>query len=163
MQLNIILYILKCIVGCALVFVLSWILNYPDISWCLISVILVLTPDSAEAVPLAVTRIKANFIGGIASVICLLALAPTPISITLAIVLSIIGCYYFNLMTGSRAAIAAVIIIMMHGIEYDQPFFWTATLKRLLAVVIGCLIGLLVTVLFHRNIVSGKSGMESEN
>jgi uncharacterized membrane protein YgaE (UPF0421/DUF939 family) len=128
------------------------LLHYPDISWCLISVILVLTPDNTEAVPLALTRIKANIVGGVASILCLLALAPTPLTIILAIIVTIVSCYFFRLMTGSRAAIAAVIIIMMHGMEYTEPFFWTATIKRLLAVIAGCFIGLLITLLFHRRL-----------
>jgi uncharacterized membrane protein YgaE (UPF0421/DUF939 family) len=129
----------------------------------LISVILVLTPESTEAVPLAVTRIKANVIGGIASVLCLLALLPTPLSIIFAMILTIIGCYIFKLMSGSRAAIAAVIIIMMHGMEYHLPTFWEATIKRLLAVILGCVIGLLVTLIFHRRLSSNSKLSEKEN
>jgi uncharacterized membrane protein YgaE (UPF0421/DUF939 family) len=162
MPVNLLIYIAKCIAGSAIVFLLSWLLDYSDISWCLISVILVLTPESSEAVPLAVTRIKANFIGGIASVLCMLFLAPSPLTIILAMVLTIFGCYFFNLMTGSRAAIAAVIIIMMHGLEYRMPDFWTGTLKRLLMVIIGCIIGLLVTIIFHRRLTVKNEGAKSQ-
>ena len=151
MPLNFVIYIAKCVAGCAIVFWLSWLLDYPDISWCLISVILVLTPESSEALPLALTRIKANIIGGIASTICILLFSPTPVSIILAIIISIFGCYFFKLMTGSRAAIAAVIIIMEYGLQYDLPDYWSGTLKRMLSVVTGCFIGLIVTLIFHRN------------
>jgi uncharacterized membrane protein YgaE (UPF0421/DUF939 family) len=149
------------VTGSLIVFFLSWIFNYSDISWCIISVMLVLTPEGGEAIPLAITRIKANLIGGLASVLCLIALPPMAVTIILAIVLTIVGCYFFNLMAGSRAAIAAVIIIMIHGIEYDLPDFWSATLKRILAVIIGCVIGLLVTLLFHGN-VARKSNVRNQ-
>lgn len=159
---SIFVYIAKCVTGCGVVFLLSWLFDYPDISWCIISVILVLTPESNEAVTLAVTRIKANIIGGIASVLCLLILPTVPLTIILAIVLTIIGCHFFNLMAGSRAAIAAVIIIMMHGLEFDQPFFWTATIKRLVSVIIGCLIGLIVTLAYHKKLLNNSEPVKSQ-
>jgi uncharacterized membrane protein YgaE (UPF0421/DUF939 family) len=146
------LYIGKCITATVVVFILSMILHYPDYSWCLISAILVLTPESSEALPLALTRIKANFIGGSVSIICLLVPLPMQPMMIVAMVISILGCQYFKLMTGSRAAIAAVIIIMLHGQEHQEPFFWITTFKRLAAVIIGCIIGLLVTMLFHRKL-----------
>ena len=123
---------------------------------------LVLTPESNEAIPLAITRIKANLIGGAASFLFLLFLPPNAFTIILVITISILVCYFFNLMSGSRAAIAAVIIIMFHGIEYSHESFWTVTLSRILSVIVGCVIGLLVTILFHREylkkkIVSGKT------
>jgi uncharacterized membrane protein YccC len=160
---NLLLYIGKCITGSIVIFVLSWLLNYPDYSWCLISVILVITPESSEAIPLALTRIKGNFIGGIAAMVCLFIPAPVQYLMLLAMVITIIGCQYFKLMTGSRAAIAAVIIIMLHGQEYHQANFWELSIKRLLAVVVGCAIGLLVTILFHGRVHSGTTKKEAEN
>ena len=143
------LYMSKCISGCLLVFFLASIFHYEDFSWCMISVLLVLTPESKEAIPLAQTRIKANIIAGIVSLVCLLMGSPTLLTIVLAIILTILCCYAFNLMSGSRSATAAVIIIMLHGLEYDMPFFWTATIERVISVITGCTIGLLITLIFH--------------
>jgi uncharacterized membrane protein YgaE (UPF0421/DUF939 family) len=112
---------------------------------------LVITPERKEAIPLAITRIKANLIAGIASLACLLISSPTMLTIMIAITITIICCYFLNLMTGSRSAIAAVIIIMMHGIENTQPFFWASTIERVGSVVIGCFIGLIITLAFHLN------------
>lgn len=144
------LYIVKCVSGGLLVFLISWLINYKDFSWCIISVMLVLTPESNEALALAITRIKANFIGGLVSILFILMNLPLYLSISLSVVLTILACNHFKLMTGSRAAIAAVIIIMMHGEEYSHPNFWSNTLQRLASVILGCLIGLLVTVIFHQ-------------
>ena len=154
---NLILYIAKCVTGSALVFFLSWVFNYPDITWCLISVILVLTPESNEAIPLAITRIKANLIGGVTSFLFLLILPPNAVTIILVITISILACYFFNLMAGSRAAIAAVIIIMFHGIKYSDLSFWAVTLERIFSVIVGCIIGLLVTIIFHREFFRRKN------
>ncbi len=147
---GILLYILKCIFGCLIVFLISWLINYNDITWCMISVILVITPDSDESIPLAITRIKANIIGGLASLLCFLINLPIAVSILSAIVITIAACYFFNLMSGSRAALAAVIIIMLHGEQYNQPDFWSITFQRLISVIAGCLIALIVTFLFHK-------------
>ena len=147
---DLIIYILKCVIGCVIVFLLSALFNYPDISWCIISVMLVLTPDNNEAMPLAITRIKANLIGGAVSTLCLLIASANPVTITMAIIISIIICHLLNVMSGSRAAIAAVIIIMLHGLEYNEPRFWAITLERVISVIAGCVIGLLVTLLFYK-------------
>ena len=147
---NLFLYIAKCVSGSLLVFLISWLINYKDFSWCMISVMLVLTPESSEAMSLAITRIKANFIGGLVSILFILLNLPLYLSISLSVVLTILACNHFKLMTGSRAALAAVIIIMMHGEEFSHPNFWSITLQRLGSVIVGCLIGLLVTIIFNQ-------------
>src|SRR5215469_12520271 len=97
---QLILYIAKCITGIGLVFFLSWLFNYPDYGWCIISVILVLSPDSKEAVPLAVTRIKANLIGGASALLFLLFGIANAITISVAMALTIVLCYILKLMAG---------------------------------------------------------------
>ena len=159
---NLLIYISKCVTGCIVIFLLSWFFNYPDITWSIISVMLVLTPESDEAIPLAITRIKSNLIAGAASLLFLLFFPANPITIIVVIIVTILLCYKFKVMTGSRAAIAAVIIIMFHGIEYSERSFWSVTSERISSVVIGCTIGLLVTILFHKKLLkkhflSGKT------
>ncbi len=150
---NLLIYISKCVTGCIVIFLLSWFFNYPDITWSIISVMLVLTPESDEAIPLAITRIKSNLIAGAASLLFLLFFPANPITIIVVIIVTILLCYKFKVMTGSRAAIAAVIIIMFHGIEYSERSFWSVTSERISSVVIGCTIGLLVTILFHKKLL----------
>ncbi len=150
---NLLLYILKCVTGSGIVFFLSWLFNYPDISWCVISVILVLTPESREAIPLAITRIKANLVAGVSSFVFLMFFPANAFSIIAAMIITILGCYKFKVMAGSRAAIAAVIIIMMHGMETNQTDFWNITLQRIGLVIAGCIIGLLVTLVYHRDFI----------
>lgn len=157
---NLLLYIAKCVTGCIVIFLLSWLFNYPDITWIIISVMLVLTPESKEAIPLAITRIKSNLIAGVTSLLCLLFFPATAITIIIVIVITILICYRLNIMTGSRSAIAAVIIIMLHGMQYDQLNFWTVTLQRIGSVVVGCILGLVITLLFHRNFLKKSFSQE---
>lgn len=62
-------YVAKCLVGVTLVFGAASCWDYHDITWCLVSVLLVLSPDSRETMPLA--RTKANFVAAGVSGLCL--------------------------------------------------------------------------------------------
>lgn len=147
---SIILYAAKCVTGWLLVYGFSLLFNYPEINWALISIILVLSPDEGEAVTLAITRIKANLLGASASLLCLLMGQPNVITIGVAFIVAIGLCYLFNLITASRTALAAVIIVMLQytgGIQ--QPHFWSVAFERIVAVGAGCAVGLLITLVFH--------------
>ncbi len=147
---SLILYAAKCITGAALVIGLGEVIQYHDVAWCLISVVLVLSPDSKEAIPLAVSRIKANLTGGSASLLCLLLGPPSLLTVGLAMAVTIALCQLFQVMPSSRTALAAVIIVMLHG---PGSHIWDAALERISAVVVGCILGLLITFLFHQRMV----------
>jgi uncharacterized membrane protein YccC len=147
---NLFLYILKCITGWAVILILSEITGYKDISWCLISVLLVLSPDSKEAIPLAMSRIKANLTGALASAICLTLGQPTFITVSLAFILTIGFCHVAKIMASSRSAVVAVIIVMFHNAGHH---LWDNALERIVLVISGCLLGLLITYIFHRKII----------
>jgi uncharacterized membrane protein YgaE (UPF0421/DUF939 family) len=140
-----------------MVFILSWLFDYREISWAIISTMLVISPDSREAPHLALTRIKANIIGGLASLLFLVILPPGLIAICLALSFTILSCFFLKIMPGSKSAVAAVIIIMLHGMDGEQSHFWETTLLRVLSVIAGCVIGLLITYLFHWKVHFGKS------
>jgi uncharacterized membrane protein YgaE (UPF0421/DUF939 family) len=142
------LYVAKCVAGYLFIELLSFIFHYNDIAWCLISTLLVLTPDNSEAVPLALNRIKANIAAGFVSIACLLIPIPKMLVVATALAVAIIVCYVFKLMVGVRSALAAVIIVMMH--EAGSHHSWNTALQRIIAVVAGCLIGLFITLIFHR-------------
>lgn len=149
---QLLLYMAKCVSGGIIVFILSYITGFTDISWCLISVVLVLSPDNKEALPLAFTRIKANLAGSAASLLCLLLGIPNLFTLTLAFVMAISFCYLFKAMAGSRSSLAAVIIIMLHHDGLTSLPSWETVLERVLSVIIGCSLGLLITLLFHRRL-----------
>ena len=150
---QLLLYMAKCVTGIALVYLLSWLFHYEDFGWCIISVILVLSPDSKEAVPLAMTRIKANLLAGAAAMLLLLFGAANVFTISIAIVLTIFLCTVFNVMAGSKSALAAVIIIMIHTTELGKVHqLWYTTIERILSVIAGCVIGLVVTFMYHQKL-----------
>lgn len=143
------IYALKCVCAGALAFAFAWLLHAPDFPWFLVSVVLVLSPDAKEALPLALTRIKANAIGAGASLLFLLLGPPGPASVCAAFGVTVLLCHAFKAMAGSRSALAAVIIVMLHE-PGPGGHLWAAALERLLSVAAGCVAGLLVTVAFHR-------------
>lgn len=136
---TLLLYIVKCVAGVLLVVGIAHLIHYSDYAWCLISVMLVLSPDSKEAIPLALTRMKANLTGSAASVLCLLVCPPNFITL----------CYAFNIMASSRSALAAVIIVMAHSSGLPV---WDVALERVVSVLAGCLLGAAITYVFHKKI-----------
>ena len=60
---SLLIYAGKVATGTISVFTLSSLFQYADVGWCLISVMLVLSPDGRDSLTLAVTRIKANLVG----------------------------------------------------------------------------------------------------
>ena len=143
---SLLIYGAKCVTGTLVVFLLSSLLGYKDYGWALISVILVLSPDGKDTYTLAFTRIKANLVGASVGLMCLL-LGPANMwimSLGLAMTLSV--CYLFKLDDGMRSAMAATIIILLHE---EGKHVWDTALERVLAVLAGCVLGLLITFLFH--------------
>ena len=69
---SLLIYMAKCITAVVVVFGLARVLQYKEIIWPLVSAILVLTPDSQEAVPLAAIRIGANLIASATSLLFML-------------------------------------------------------------------------------------------
>ncbi len=140
------IYIAKCVTGTSLIFLLSYLLNYPSISWCLISLLLVLSPDNKEAMRLAMNRIKANLVGVSVAGICLLFSSKNVFLMCGALTGTIILCYLFNLITPMRSALAATVIILLHE---GTKHVWVAPLERVLQVLTGCLLALIITYAFH--------------
>jgi uncharacterized membrane protein YccC len=156
---SLLLYMAKCIVATLVVFGVTRLLDYKDIIWPLVSAILVLTPDSNEAVPLAAVRIGANLIASGTSLICLLFGLSNVFTLCVGFSLTILLCAIFRLMAGSRSALAAVAIIMMHE---QGTHLWDAAAERAAMVIAGCLLGLVITFVFHRSLTTGTPG-EGQN
>lgn len=150
-------YVAKCVTGCIVMFGVGHLLPLRDISWVLISMVLVLSPDGKEAIPHTVVRIKANLMAS-AVTLLMLSLSPylpipthigVPLAITISVGITIVFCYLLKLMAGSRPALAAVIIIAMHP---PGEYLWTTAEERVIAVIIGCVLALILTFVFHRGL-----------
>lgn len=138
-------FIIECLIGTTIGFYIYK--HYPKGgAWCLFSILLVIAPDRKDAMKLALTRIKANFVGAIIGLILFYFLPITLFKICLGITAAILICEWFKLQEAMRSAIIAVLIITLH--EPGQHF-WDIALERALGVIIGCLIGVLLTYIFH--------------
>jgi len=153
---SLLIYAAKCVTGTLIVFTISSLLHYKDLGWCLISVILVLSPDGKDSVPLAFTRIKANVVGASVGLLCLLISPMNMWILSVALIFTLTLCYFFKLDAGARSALAATVIIMLHE---EGKHVWDTALERVIAVLAGCFLGLLITFAFHfksRNDEKGK-------
>lgn len=145
------IYAAKCVTGILLCFPISMFLsNWIDYTWSLISVVLVLSPEGKDAVDLALTRIKANFVGAGTGLLILLVQVPSPWDLAAGAVISLFICDRLKLNAGARSTLAAMIIILLHQEgTFAGPHLWDSALSRIVAVVSGCLLGLLITYVFH--------------
>lgn len=148
-QKNIGLYMAKCVTGFILLTLVGDVANILDMTWVMISMLLVLSPDGYESIPLSITRVKANLLASAATMFFLYFCPNVTLALSLAIIVTILGCYFFKLMAGSRPALAAVIIISFHP---AGDYLWSIAVERVAAVVAGCAMGLILTLVFHRNI-----------
>ena len=143
---SLLIYILKCALGTITVFAISFLIHYKNIAWSLISVLLVLSPEGKDAISLAMNRIKANVVGAGSGLCCLLVAPSGMWMLCLGIALTLTLCYLFRLETGARSAMAAVVIIML---RQEGTHVWNTALERVAAVFAGCILGLIITFIFH--------------
>ncbi|HVI48559.1 MAG TPA: FUSC family protein [Chitinophaga sp.] len=143
---RILIYAAKCVTGVLIVLLLSWLLDYQDVIWVLISVMLVLSPDGSDAMTLAVTRIKANIVGASSGFLLLLIHPNLMLMMSIAVTVTVVLCNVLNFEAATRTALAATIIVMTH--EAGQHL-WDTAISRVLSVFSGCVLGLLITFIFH--------------
>lgn len=139
-------YVLKSIAGIMLSFLVSINIKQIDYTWCLISVILVLSPEGHDAVKLAINRIKANMVGAGVGILFLLFPLSNPLNLVLGASLSLYLCFLLKLEDATKSTLAALVIILLYQ---DSNGLIDASWQRLIAVIAGCVIGLLVTYIFH--------------
>lgn len=145
------IYAAKCVTGILLCFpIFVFLSDWIDYTWSLISVILVLSPEGKDSLELALTRIKANFVGAATGLIILLTHISSPWNLAAGAIISLFLCDRLKLNAGARSTLAAMIIILLHqeGTQAGTPL-WNSALSRIVAVVSGCFLGLLITYVFH--------------
>lgn len=158
---RLLIYIAKCVTGVLIAFLLAKLLHYNDYIWCLISIILVLSPDAKDALPQASNRIKANLAGAAAGLVMLLFHVSPEITVSGAVMITIVVCYFTKLETPTRTALAATIIVTIHE---SGKYIWDSALERVIAVIAGCVIGIVITFIFHSRFVNSafESGMKAD-
>jgi uncharacterized membrane protein YgaE (UPF0421/DUF939 family) len=125
----------------------------------LISVVLVLSPEGKDAVELSLTRIKANLVGASVGVLMLLSQMPWPWNIAVGAALALFICDRVKLNAAARSTLAAVIIILL---QPEGQNLWSSAIHRVGAVITGCILGLLITFVFHSFIKIETLAMNSE-
>ena len=139
------MYIIKCLIGVAIGFYLYR--KYPEIgTWCLISIVSVLSPDRKDAMKLALVRIEGNLVGAGIGLALFFIHPMNLLMLSLGVTLTIITCSLLKLQEVIRSAAVAVIIILLHQ---KGQYFWDAALERAGGVLVGCLIAMLITYTFH--------------
>jgi len=137
------IYIFRCITGFLIGYSIIQHFSIHGVFWCLISIILVISPDEKDAKRLTIERSKSNLIGAVSGFTVFFIPLPDVAKAILAIIIAISICKIFNLMNVARSAIVALLIIL---IEHKNDGYLGAVL-RFAFVTAGCLIGLSITLI----------------
>lgn len=141
------LYLIKCLLGTIICFGFYQLVPQDHLSGAIIACLLVLAPDHKDSMKLSFTRIRANILGGIYGVICFFIPLPTLACLCIMVPLVIFSCYLMDFGTSTRSALSSFIIVVLQ--ERGKGGKWEDSLERMFAVIIGCLVALLLTVIFH--------------
>ncbi|MTG97117.1 MULTISPECIES: FUSC family protein [Myroides] len=140
------IYTIRCTIGLAIGYAL--LLQFPDyqLIWTIISIMLVISPEGKNSKKLSVERFKSNLVGSIAGLICLEIQPNVNFYVCLlGVFITILTCYFFNILNMARVALVALLIILIQPHTTEMGVEITPVI-RTLSVTIGCLIGLLITV-----------------
>ncbi len=146
-DLSYLFYILKCVLGASICYGFYRYFPNHQFSWSIVSVLLVIAPESADSIRLAFDRMKANILGASVGMTVFIVHTPEFISLFVAIITTILLATFIKLGGASRSALAALAIVL---IQENEKNTWRSALERMGCVVSGCLAGLLVTVIFYK-------------
>lgn len=138
-------YLLKCLTGVIICYILYKEFPQYPFYWAIVSVVIALAPDNSNRQ--AYDRMKANILG------CAVGLSLYPVHVPhllllcIGITLTIGVGIALRLTSTLRSAMAALIIILIHEEQVKQ---WYLPLERVLCVVAGCLVALTVTLVFNQ-------------
>ncbi|MDF0709222.1 MULTISPECIES: FUSC family protein [Flagellimonas] len=137
------IYLTRCIIGFLIGYYLMIAFSSEDFFWALLSIILVIPPEGRKLAPkLTKERVISNFIGSLSGLTVFFINIDYVAKVVLGIVVTTIICKLFKLMQVVRPAIVALLIILIeHPGSIISPF------ERFVTVLIGCLIGLSVTLI----------------
>lgn len=142
---DLLVFIMECLTGTVIGFILYRL--YPAVgAWCLFSIILVLAPDKKDALTLALNRIKANLVGALIGLIISFFHPVNLLTICIGIASAMVVCELLKLNAVVKSAIVAILIITMH---VPGEVFWDIALERAGGVMLGCIIGVVITYVFH--------------
>lgn len=139
----VLIYLLRCLVGFSIGYILYTQLVHFEFFWAFLSIILVISPEENDSKRLSIERFKSNFVGSFIALLCILIHGNSLLMIVIGIILTILTCRLFRIMNMARVAIVALLIIMVQ--PHQEELSYTPVL-RFAAVGIGCFIGLTIVV-----------------
>jgi uncharacterized membrane protein YgaE (UPF0421/DUF939 family) len=140
-------YILKCLVGLTICYVLYKSFPQHQFFWSMVSVLLVFAPDDPHGNQLAYDRMKANSIGSVIGLLLFLVHSPNLFMIGFGVAITILVGTSLNLGNATRSALASLLVVMIYEQKEGDV---KIAFERMLCVIIGCLVALLVTFVFSR-------------
>jgi uncharacterized membrane protein YgaE (UPF0421/DUF939 family) len=140
------IYIGKIISGVLFSFAVAQLFPVFDFGWIVISTFLVLSPEGKDAVEVALVRIKANFVGASTGLLLLAFHLPIIWGMCIGAAVALIACDLLKLSLGAKSTLAAVAIVLMNS---DKNNFWSSPFHRVSSVIIGCILALIITYIFH--------------
>lgn len=144
-HLNLISYVCQALIGTGIGYYIYRI--HPDVGmWGLFSIILVLSPERKDSLPLAFSRIKANIVGALIGLVVFYFHPITLMTIGIGVMAVIAVCELLKIHDVSRTAIVALLIITLHE---PGEHFWDIALQRGAGVVMGCFTGICIVYAAH--------------
>ena len=154
-EVNFLLYITKCLIGLVITYCIYISFPQHEFFWSVISVLLAFSPDDKNAKQVAYDRMKANILGSSIGMVLFLIHFPNLLFMGIGVFLTIVIATLLNIQATTRSALAAVVIVMLYE---QQNASWHVALERMICVIIGCLIALLLTLLFDVVLFKDKRG-----
>ena len=136
------MYMLKCIIGFSLCYLLFIYFPQHQFYWSMISVLLVISPEEDSSHRLAFDRMKANVLGSMVGIAIFFTHLPTLFGMCLGVVITIAIGTSLRLTNATRSALASLVIVLMHE---QQESSWNIAVERMLCVLAGCFIAISVT------------------
>jgi uncharacterized membrane protein YccC len=139
------IYLIKVILGVIICYILyKYIPQYP-FYWSLVSVVLATSLD--RSTDQAYDRIKANVLGCLVGVSLYPIELPELLILCFGVIIIVFLAIGLKITSTVRSALAALIIITL---QVEKTKHWYIALERVVCVVAGCVVALLLTLLFNK-------------
>ena len=139
------IYLIKVILGVVICYVLyKSVPEYP-FYWSLVSVVLATSLD--RNTNQAYDRIKANVLGCVVGASLYPIELPELLVMCIGVIIIVFLAIAFRITSTTRSALAALIIILLQA---EATKHWYIAMERVVCVVTGCVVALLLTLLFNK-------------
>ena len=137
-------YLIKCLIGVVICYALYYYIPQYPFNWAIVSFVLVLSPDKSNR--LAYDRMKANALSCAIGISLYPLKIPDILILCMGVALTIVAGIVLGITSTLRTALAALMIIIL---QQEQTKHWYMALERVICVVVGCMVALLITILFN--------------